>query len=223
MVKQFYVYTYRDPNRDNEPIYVGKGHNKRYQDHFNRKDRHPFTHRLQKMKRNGIEPVIERIDVNNEAEAFELEMFLIEEIGRKDMGKGPLLNLTDGGDGISGYRFTADQREKQRTVMKETRNRPEIKEKWDDALRAVNSRPEVTSRRNSAIKDAYSRPDVKVRHKEAHNSEQFKLRAGTSRKEVWKRPEFKAKFSAAMKSRIPNNHPLYKGASPTGNLLKFFR
>lgn len=53
------------------------------------------------MKKNNIEPSIEIINALDESHAFLLEMSLIEIIGRKDLGKGTLLNLTDGGDGVS--------------------------------------------------------------------------------------------------------------------------
>jgi len=44
----------------------------------------------------------------SEAEAFEVEMFLISYYGRKDLGTGCLRNLTDGGDGASGYKHTPE-------------------------------------------------------------------------------------------------------------------
>lgn len=39
-------------------------------------------------------------------EACSLEKFYIAKIGRRDLGKGTLVNHTDGGDGTSGYRHT---------------------------------------------------------------------------------------------------------------------
>jgi hypothetical protein len=54
------------------------------------------------MLRNGNEPVIKIINCRSEKEAFELEKFLIFEIGRKDLGLGSLLNNTEGGEGLGG-------------------------------------------------------------------------------------------------------------------------
>jgi hypothetical protein len=101
----FYTYLYRDPSRNNEPIYVGKGKERRAWVHLRRTDKHPFTQRLQKMKRNGIKPVIEFLckDVDEEL-SFLCEEEAISLYGRKDLGKGPLLNLSDGGDGPAGYK-----------------------------------------------------------------------------------------------------------------------
>jgi hypothetical protein len=94
---QFYTYIYFDPSKSNEPIYVGKGSNNRYLDHLKRKDNHPLTRRIRHMRREGVEPTIERIFVSNEHNALQLEIGLIRHFGRKHMDTGPLLNLTMGG------------------------------------------------------------------------------------------------------------------------------
>ena len=98
-----YVYIYKDPSRDYygkpEPIYVGKGSGYRARKHLRRTDHCEFVHRLQKMKQNGIEPIIEKIIVGaNWQFALGIETMLIKRIGRKDLGTGPLLNLTNGGE-----------------------------------------------------------------------------------------------------------------------------
>jgi hypothetical protein len=107
----FYIYLYRDPSRGNERIYVGKGRGRRAWDHLRRKDKHPFIHRLQKMKRNGVEPVIEFLctNVDNEFAAL-CEQEAISLYGRKDLGKGTLLNLTDGGEGVPGLKDSPETR-----------------------------------------------------------------------------------------------------------------
>lgn len=99
----FYVYVHL--RADNmEPFYVGKGS----ADRAYRKN-----HRSKWWERtvNKYGYIIKIVDNDlYEHEAFELEEFLIQELGRKDLKLGTLLNLTDGGDGISGYRFTPEQR-----------------------------------------------------------------------------------------------------------------
>jgi len=91
---EYYAYLYKDPSR-NEYIYAGKGCEKRAWFHLTRNDKHPLTHRLQFMKKNGIEPIIEIIPALDEKHALFIEECLIEVLGRKDLKKGPLLNLTD--------------------------------------------------------------------------------------------------------------------------------
>jgi len=96
-----YVYIYFDPVAD-EPIYIGKGTGARWKKHMNRKDMHPFVFRLRRMLRNGTEPVVEIYPHVSHKAAYAAEMCLIAKYGRKDLGNGPLLNLTDGGDGQYG-------------------------------------------------------------------------------------------------------------------------
>lgn len=100
---QYYTYVYKDPSRINckgfpEEIYVGKGTGRRSRVHLIRTDKHPFVQRLQLMKTNNISPIIEIIDALDEQHAYFMEECLIQCIGRKNLGKGTLLNLTDGGD-----------------------------------------------------------------------------------------------------------------------------
>lgn len=97
----FYSYLYIDP-RTNKPFYVGKGKEDRCFQHLYRKDHCEFVHKIRKMISENVEPIIHRIECSSEEAAFDLECGLIKVIGRKDKGKGPLLNLTDGGEGTSG-------------------------------------------------------------------------------------------------------------------------
>ena len=109
----FYTYLYRDPSRNNEPIYVGKGKGDRAFVHLKRCGNRMFANRLAKMKRNGINPVIEFLCTNVDEElAFLVEAEAIDKYGRRDNGKGTLLNHTNGGDGISGYAHTAETKRK---------------------------------------------------------------------------------------------------------------
>jgi hypothetical protein len=93
----YYVYRYKDPIR-NEVIYIGKGKNRRARSHLRRKDTHPITQRIQWIREQGQEPVIEIIKDNlREDIALSLEIMWIAFYGRKDLSEGTLLNLDDGG------------------------------------------------------------------------------------------------------------------------------
>lgn len=119
----FYVYVLLDPRKpgcfkygslsfDYEPFYVGKGKGKRDRSHFRmgnvRQDaariKSPFkVNKILKILESGLEPIVVRIKKEaTERVAFKLEVRAIELIGRKP--SGPLTNLTDGGDGVSGYK-----------------------------------------------------------------------------------------------------------------------
>jgi len=97
----FYVYRYTCPIRD-EVIYIGKGRRRRWSVHLSRTDKHPLTQRIQWIRKQGAEPIIDFICQGEYEEfAFLVEVEAISKYGRKDLGKGPLLNLTDGGEGCT--------------------------------------------------------------------------------------------------------------------------
>lgn len=112
MTKKHYTYLYFDPTRDNEPFYVGKGQGKRAFSHLKRTDHHPVTYRIQKIRKLGFEPIIELEYCDSEESAYALEHALVLEIGRKNIGTGPLLNLTDGGEGGKGMVMSPEQRKR---------------------------------------------------------------------------------------------------------------
>lgn len=96
---EHYVYLYTDPSRS-EPIYVGLGKGRRAWAHLKTKKTHPFIQGLGFMKASGVDPVIAFICTNVDRELAGLvEQEVISKYGRKDLGLGPLLNMTDGGDG----------------------------------------------------------------------------------------------------------------------------
>lgn len=101
MIKEYYVYLYRDEY--NIPIYIGKGKDKRAWAHLVSKSKHHFVHKLQKMIRKGLNPKPEFLckDIDEEL-AFFIEEEMIRRYGRLNFGTGSLLNLTDGGEGKSG-------------------------------------------------------------------------------------------------------------------------
>ncbi len=123
--KAFYVYTYYDPRdgKDRCAIYVGKGKRVdgrpewRARTHWvhGAKSNIMFQRVLDKIRELGLVPEIKIIaEFDDEFDAFALEITLIAQIGRRDKGLGPLLNMTDGGDGISGLVLTPEMIERHR-------------------------------------------------------------------------------------------------------------
>lgn len=87
--KQFYTYLYL--RADGSPYYVGKGHGRRFV------QRHRVAIPKDKER-------IRILPMPDEGTALAYEIYLIDFWGRKDNGTGILRNLTDGGDGVSGFK-----------------------------------------------------------------------------------------------------------------------
>lgn len=114
----YYVYLYLKP--DGTPFYVGKGREDRWKFHLaeaqkkTTKDKNKLKiNTIKKIVKQGKEPIVKFVDINiSEEQAFELECFLINEIGRVDLGTGTLTNLTNGGEGTSGHKHTEESKQK---------------------------------------------------------------------------------------------------------------
>lgn len=87
----------------------------------------------------------------SEEDAFDLEKFLIQEIGRKNINKGPLVNLTDGGDGVSGYRFTEVQIQKMSEAQKGKKSHLYGKTKEQSHLYGIKQSEEAKLKRSISL------------------------------------------------------------------------
>ena len=127
----FYVYVYLDPRKpgdyvygeyhfDYEPFYVGKGNGNRAYGHLNGNKYNPHFHnKIKKIQKiTGQDPIVvlyrEQLFENI---AMEFEPHMIKTIGRKDLKLGPLCNLTNGGDGVSGH-ITSDETKRKQSEKK---------------------------------------------------------------------------------------------------------
>jgi len=96
--KVFYVYVLFRP--DGRPCYIGKGKGNRWLCHERYETSNLHLKRIIK-NAGGELPKVKLYERLTEQRAFELEVELIKYIGR-EKDNGPLVNLTDGGDGVSG-------------------------------------------------------------------------------------------------------------------------
>lgn len=123
---RFYTYAYFRP--DGRPLYIGKGQTKRWRDHFRQaqkiiaggswpKHGNPkFLRIIIKAIRAGIDVPIVKLQTDLTAEqAIRNEVVLIAAVGR-EANDGPLVNLTDGGEGMEGFVHSDESRQKQRTA-----------------------------------------------------------------------------------------------------------
>jgi hypothetical protein len=174
----FYTYVYLDPRKPGiyefgdlsfgfEPIYVGKGKNGRMNFHIERSKTtkpgtHPFYDKLKKIVSSGYDPIVLEIDkFEDEDLSLEAEKILIEKIGRLSHGRGPLLNLTDGG--IGGDTFSGQTEAKKELIRKKISESnkgknlgKKISEEQKARLREVNlgkKRPEHSQRMKGKKQD----------------------------------------------------------------------
>lgn len=128
--KPFYVYVYRDvrPGKEGQPIYVGKGTDRRAKRHLANAENIILYRTIQKIRDVGLEPEIEIVSrFEDETEAFDYERALISSIGRRDLNSGPLANLTDGGEGGSGCIQTPESNQLRREASKLIWEDPELR------------------------------------------------------------------------------------------------
>lgn len=97
-MNEYYTYAYL--RKDKTPYYIGKGKGRRAFMLHARIPRPP-KERILILKKNLTEE-----------QAFKHEIYMIAVLGRKDLGTGILRNLTDGGEGGSGWKPTEEQKQK---------------------------------------------------------------------------------------------------------------
>jgi group I intron endonuclease len=121
----YYVYAYLDPTKpieENnlgfiyEPFYIGKGMNYRSKIHlqnYKLKKKTHLSNRINKIKSEGLEPIVIKLFENlQENEALNIEINLIKTIGRRTLKTGTLVNITNGGEGVSGLKHSVESRMK---------------------------------------------------------------------------------------------------------------
>lgn len=91
----------------------------------------------------------------DELDDFEIDMIAHYHTFYKDGG----YNLTFGGDGIRGYRWTDKQRARMSEAAKESMNRPEVKKKHSVAMKEYFKDPENKKKHSGAMKEYYKDPE----------------------------------------------------------------
>ena len=105
------VYRHRDNSNNIFYVGIGKNENRAF-DYLNRSN---FWKRYSKKYGVNSEIIAKDIDYDT---AKELEILLISEYGRRDLGKGMLVNMTDGGDGSkeAAERFREEAYKKRKAI-----------------------------------------------------------------------------------------------------------
>lgn len=110
-LSNFYVYAHTIASHDGprpfgEIFYIGKGFGRRAKEKRNRS-----KHWDNIVKKYGYNVHYFESELTEE-QAFAAEKRYIKAIGREDLGHGTLINLTDGGEGISGFIATEETKQK---------------------------------------------------------------------------------------------------------------
>ena len=106
-MKEYYTYAYL--REDGTPYYIGKGKGKRaYWRKINDRVPAPEKSRILILKSNL-----------NEEESFKHEIYMISIFGRKDLGTGILINLTDGGEGRANMSIECREKIRKMNLSKE--------------------------------------------------------------------------------------------------------
>lgn len=169
------TYVYVDYKPDMTPFYVGIGNYKRILSP-NRNSHHKnICEKYEDCFREVIAIFENRKDAEN------LEISLINKYGRKDVGLGPLVNLTDGGEGI--LNISPHSREKSSKTHKAMWANPEYREKMCSS-RTTHEYREL--QRNNSLK--------------LWNDDEFRESISNGMKEKWKDSEHREKMLSKFQS-----------------------
>ncbi len=146
--KRFYTYAYL--REDTTPYYVGKGEGRRAYSKRHRVSVPPLG-RILFLKKNLTEN-----------EAIRHEVYMIDVFGRKDIGTGILRNLTNGGEGISGFKHSKETKVK---IANAGRNRTHTEE-TKNKLSKLNVGKKLTEKTKQKIQEKRKLQVITGEHKE---------------------------------------------------------
>lgn len=123
-MKDYYVYQHTFTNGT---IYIGKGEGKRWKSKASRN-----KYWLNLLNKYGEPQYIKIADNLTESEAFELEELLIKELRESNT---TICNITDGGNGCSGYKHTEEHKKYIGEFHKLRRSNPEVIKSTSEAAK----------------------------------------------------------------------------------------
>lgn len=217
--KRFYVYALLDPRKpgtykygsivfEYEPFYIGKGYDKRILDHIwdAKKENHKNTPKINKIRKILLEtnknPIMLKLhtDMTNvSAKGMEIETISI--IGRKNLGKGPLLNMTDGGEGSCGYICSKESAKKisiankgrklsqkqldRITILFKKRGAYQKGKTWEELLGVEKAKEAREKKRKKCLGKKFPVDCKRVYIHQENTNEEKKLRIGENIPEGW--------------------------------------
>lgn len=188
---EYYVYVYWRSDLSREtPFYVGKGKGSRVHSKVSRNA--DFVQILSDLDDAGLQARIEVSEFMTEADAFALEIDLIDFYGRVDHGDGPLVNHTRGGDGLKSVSILPEMRRKAAKQMAALKARPEVEALRLKNLRAAAKRETTKQKRSKSLARHFDQDGARQRH-------------GDIMKQAWERGDYREAHAAKISASWEND------------------
>jgi hypothetical protein len=185
-----HYYTYAYLREDKTPYYIGKGQGKRIYSKQKYIKPPKDKSRIIYLKQNLTE-----------TEAFRHEIYMIAVLGRKDLGTGILRNLTDGGEGVSGYRHSDETKMFIKEVGKGRKHSDKTKKK----ISIGNKGKKQTEETKKKIGDAnrlYLKDGLEYKEAQKRYDKNFRENMSEERKKQLK--EYKKEYYLKNKNKWKN-------------------
>ena len=170
-----HYYTYAYLREDRTPYYIGKGTGNRIYS----------TNRIIKPPKDKSRIIYLKQNLT-ETEAFRHEIYMISVFGRKDLGTGILYNMTNGGDGSSGWVPSEEYRKKMSEAKKGKTHSEDSKKKMSVAQKGKTLSEEHRRKMSEANKDKTLSEEHRRKISEAHKgkiaSEETKIKLSEAQK-----------------------------------------
>jgi len=166
-----HYYTYAYLREDKTPYYIGKGTGKRIYSTNKRIKPPKDKSRIIYLKQNLTEE-----------EAFKHEVYMIDVFGRKDLGTGILVNMTNGGEGASGW---VPSEENKKNISDAKKNpSEETRKKISDAKKnpSEETRKKMSDVQKGKILTEETRRKISVANKDKILSEEHKKKISDAQK-----------------------------------------
>lgn len=198
-------YVYVLMRADGTPFYVGKGKGPRLWRHKRSAENGADAHKDRVIRKEWSEgrDALYLLDSFHagEASAFVRESQLIRSIGRLDLGAGPLVNVTDGGDGCPNA--SDDTRARLRANMEQRWQDPELRHRYTVVAREAMKDPSVEAATRAGLEKSWAqwsdperRAEMCKARSEGYTPERKAVLSAAS-KARWADPEWRAKMAAS--------------------------